>query len=258
MYSNFKNTTFILTLLISFSFTSFSQINQLDEKGRKQGEWQKTFVDSEALRYKGQFNDDKPVGKFVYYYPNNQVRSIITHDQNSKRSEAFFYHPTNDLIAHGIYRGELKDSVWTHFLPTGFYSFTETYKNGELHGERITFYGPEAIEDPKIKLILRKSNFVNGEQHGEFIEYFSDGIIKAEGSYLNGVLEGVILKNHPNGKTMIKERWKNQKKHGWWVTYDESGKELGRIYFLEGVQLEGKELTDYLEKLKNEGRSPNN
>lgn len=258
MHSNFKNIIFILSLLTSFGFTSIAQINQVDSKGRKQGEWVKTYDDSDALRYKGQFVDDKPVGKFVYYYPNNKVRSIIKHDENSNRSEAFFYHPGNEIIAHGIYRGEKKDSVWTHFLPTGHYSYTETYKNGLLNGERITYYGQEAVEDPRVKLILRKSNYVNGELSGDYIEYFPDGIIKEKGTYVNGSLEGVVLKNHPNGKTMIEERWKNKKKHGWWATYDESGIELGRIYFKHGVQLEGEELDNYMEKLKKEGKNPNN
>ncbi|RYM32582.1 hypothetical protein ERX46_15065 [Brumimicrobium glaciale] len=258
MYLNFKTTVLSLTLSLSLSIFSFSQINQVDASGKKQGEWAKTYDDSDDLRYKGQFKNDKPVGKFVYYYPNSKVRSIITHDENSNRSEAFFYHPGEQLIAHGIYRGEKKDSVWTHFLTSGHYSYSETYLNGELNGERITYYGAEAVEDPRIKLVLRKSNFVNGRQHGDFIEYFPDGVVKAEGSYVNGILDGMILRNHPNGKMMIKERWKNQEKHGWWVTYDESEKELGRIYFKEGVQLEGEDLNNYIQKLKKEGKSPNN
>ncbi|PWH81865.1 toxin-antitoxin system YwqK family antitoxin [Brumimicrobium oceani] len=257
MYLNLRTTVISLTLMLSLSVFSFSQINQVDAQGRKQGEWAKTYDDSDGLRYKGQFKNDKPVGKFIYYYPNNKIRSIITHDENSDRSEAYFYHPSSELIAHGIYRGKEKDSVWTHFLTSGHYSYTETYKNGVLHGERITYYGAEAVEDNRVKLVLRKSNYVNGKQQGDFVEYFPDGIVKAEGKYYDGKPDGVILKNHPNGKIMIKERWKNKTKHGWWVTYDESGKELGRIYFKDGTQLEGDELSEYLEKLKKEGINPN-
>lgn len=246
-------------ILISFGLqnTALSQINRVDDQGRKQGKWVKTFDDSEAIRYKGQFKNDQPIGKFVYYYPNNTVRSIIIHDENSNRSEAYFYHTTEDLLAHGIYRNQKKDSVWTHFLPTGHYSFIETYDNGELNGERITYYGVDANEDPKVKLILKKALYKNGEQHGEYIEYFPDGIIKGKGKYKHGYPDGVILKNHPNGKTMIKERWKNKKKHGWWTTYDESGKELGRKYYREGVELSGKELDAYIQELKEKGINPN-
>jgi len=156
---NLKNKAILFTFFFLFSvgFSSFGQINQVDEQGRKQGEWVRTYDDSETIRYKGQFKDGKPVGKFVYYYPNNKIRSIITHDDNSNRSEAYFYHLNEKLIAHGIYHNQKKDSVWTHFLPTGHYSYTETYKNGKLNGERITFYGPAAVDNPKKKLILRHS-----------------------------------------------------------------------------------------------------
>lgn len=255
MYLNFKIIVFMLAF--SMSFYSYAQINQTDEQGRKQGEWIKTYDDSDDIRYKGQFKDDEPVGKFVYYYPNKVVRSVIIHDEDSDRSEAYFYHLNKKLMAHGIYHGKKKDSVWTHFLPTGHYTFTETYKNGKLNGERITFYGPEAVDNVKTKLILRKANYKNGRLDGDFIEYFADGVVKAEGAYVNGAHEGVVLKNHPNGKTMIKERWKDGTKHGWWITYDESGKELGRIYFRQGVQLEDEELSRYLKKLEEEGVSPN-
>lgn len=258
MYSNIKSILFSLVLVLGLGYTSYAQVNKVDAQGRKQGNWVKTFDDSDDIRYQGQFKDDKPVGKFVYYYPEGQIRSIITHSENSNRSEAYFYQPTKELVAHGIYRGEKKDSIWSQFLPTGHYSYTETYKNGLLNGERITYYGQEAVEDPNVKLILRKSNFVNGKAEGKFVEYFPDGIIKTEGQYVDGYFDGVILKNHPNGKTMIEERWKNKNKHGWWITYDESGTELGRIYYREGDQIEGEKLTKYLEQLKKEGKNPNN
>src|SRR5690554_1764970 len=104
MYFSFKNSLFALTLFLGFNFHLFSQLNQVDEKGRKQGVWMKTYDDDhDLIRYKGQFKDNRPVGKFIYYYPNGKVRSIINHDENSNRSEAYFYHLNEKLIAHGIY-----------------------------------------------------------------------------------------------------------------------------------------------------------
>ena len=40
-------------------------VNQKDAQGRKQGPWERTWADSEQLRYSGQFKDDKPTGTFV-------------------------------------------------------------------------------------------------------------------------------------------------------------------------------------------------
>lgn len=252
------NKSYILGLLVlvGFGFGLEAQVNQTDANGKKQGEWVKFYENSEIIRYKGQFKDDKPVGKFVYYYPSKTVRTIIVHDEGSNRSEAFYYHENEKLIAHGIYRNQEKDSVWTHFLPTGHYSYEETYVNGVLNGERITYYGPE-VTDTKTKLVLRKANYKDGRLQGEFIEYFPDGVVKTKGRYSSGVYDGEIVKNHPNGKPMIIERWKRRKKHGWWTTYDEAGKELGRKYYRNGEHLEDEALTKHLQNLKEKGISPN-
>ncbi|MEX2485467.1 MAG: toxin-antitoxin system YwqK family antitoxin [Brumimicrobium sp.] len=231
-------------------------VNQVDGQGRKQGEWIKYFERSNVPRYKGQFKDDIPVGEFVYYYPSNKVRMIVKHEENSPRSEAYFYHENKELLAYGIYKNQEKDSVWTHYGPSGRISFKETYKVGELHGERITYYVPEIKHDKTVE-VMREAVYKNGRLNGPVIEYFPGGTKKLEGKYVEGKFEGVVKRYHPNGKLMIQERWKNRQKHGWWIAYDEKGKENGRIYYLKGEKLEGKELKDYMQKLKAEGKNPN-
>lgn len=254
-----KNIGLVLFFGVFFTFHSLAQLNQVDAQGRKQGEWVQYFDGAEyghIVRYKGQFKNDKPIGRFVYYYPSKKVRAVINHDENSSRSEAYFYHENESLAAHGIYRNGLKDSVWTNFLPSGHYSSSETYNNDVLHGEKIIYYGPEVAVE-KQRIILRKSNYENGRLNGEFIEYFPDGVVKAKGRYKEGVLDGLVMRYHPNGKPMFEERWKYRKKHGLWKTFDESGAEAGRKYYNRGVEIEGKELEIYLQKLKEQGKSPN-
>ena len=41
--------------------------NVTDAKGLKQGEWSRTWHDSQQVRYTGRFVDDVPVGTFTYY-----------------------------------------------------------------------------------------------------------------------------------------------------------------------------------------------
>lgn len=254
-----KSKWILMLFVFGLTLVAEAQVNQVDSRGRKQGTWVKNFDGKEfghIVRYQGQFKDDKPVGKFVYYYPTKKVRAIIIHDENSPRSEAYLYHDNEQLAAHGIYRNGKKDSVWTNFLPTGHYSSTETYKNDQLNGEKTIFYGPE-VTIQKTRLVLRKDNYRNGELNGEFIEYFPDGVVKAKGSYLNGVLNGKVMRYHPNGRPMFEEYWKNRRKHGLWKTFDESGKEEGRKYYKNGLAMEGKNLEKYLQDLKAQGKGPN-
>ena len=252
-----RNIALSVITALCFHINLYSQLNQVDKTGKKQGKWMKYFANSEDVRYMGQFKDDKPVGQFTYYFPSGAVRSIITHDAKSSRVEAIFYYEDKTLAETGIYQGEKKDSVWVHYTPYGELSFKETYKDGELNGEKTIYYKSEVSNDPSILLILRKANYKNGRLEGPFIEYFPDGVVKAKGQYKEGSLDGVVTRYNPNGTEMMLERWKNRGKHGWWITFDESGKEVGRKYFLRNESLEGEKLKEYLMELKEKGISPN-
>lgn len=246
-----------ITVLFSsliFSFSLFCQLNQVDDKGRKQGSWKKFHPSSNVPMYVGQFKDDEPIGTFTYYYPSSKVKAVITHKKGG-RSEAYMYHENKKLLAFGIYVNQKKDSIWTHYSPNGRLSLRETYKNDTLHGIRTVYYVTGVPDD--VTVIMSEQTFVDGRLNGPAKEYFPDGVIKMEGNYLEGGLNGVVNRYHPNGEIYIKERWKDKEKHGWWFTYDAMGKEMARRYFWKGETIEGEELTKHLQKLKAQGINPN-
>lgn len=255
---NLRNKNYLLLVLfLGLLSFSFGQVNKVDDKGRKQGKWVKYFANSSDVRYQGEFKDNQPMGTFIYYYPSGKVRAVIKHSLKSNRKVASYYHENDSLASYGIYRGELKDSTWINFLDTGWPMSKENYKNGELNGERVIYYGPEVSEDSKTAYILRRENYKDGRLDGTFKEYFHDGVLKTEGMYVNGQPEGLIKKYNPNGKIMMEERWKNRLKHGWWMSYDENGKENGRKYYYNGEELEGDKLEKHLKLLKEKGINPN-
>jgi len=243
--------------ILAFPLTFSAQVNQVDSQGRKQGEWVKYHERSKVPKYTGQFKNDQPVGKFIYYYPSSKLKSIVIHEEDSPRAEAYFYHENKNLLSFGIYMNQKKDSVWTHYGPSGRISFKETYKNDVLHGKRITYYVPELVHDKTVE-VMREANYENGRLNGPVVEYFPGGVKKLEGEYKEGKFDGIAKRYHPNGKLMILERWKNRRKHGWWVSYDSSGKETGRTYYFEGDKVEGKDLERMMKKFKEEGINPNN
>lgn len=247
-----------ITLIVTFGifFALAGQKNQVDEKGRKQGEWVKYYPNSVVPIYIGQFKDDKPIGTFTYYYPSKKVKSIVKHNPETGRSQAYFYHENKKLLAFGIYMNQQKDSVWTHYGPSGRISFRETYKNGELHGLKTIYYVPELIEDRTVEPMSEK-NYENGRLNGPAKEYFPGGVTKLEGFYKDGVFEGEVKHYHPNGKLHYVERWKDRRKHGWWIVYDEQGKERSRKFYNHNVELKGDRLKKHLQKLKEQGKNPN-
>src|SRR5690606_6083048 len=112
----------------------------VDAKGQKQGYWKKKDEKTGKLLYEGEFKDDKPVGKFKYYYPNDSVKAIITFRSGGPASYARLYHPTGKRMAEGKYKApEVKDSVWTYYDETGILLSRETFVNGKREGNSFIY-----------------------------------------------------------------------------------------------------------------------
>ena len=246
----------LVMLSVQFAFFTFSQVNQVDAQGRKQGVWEKKYPSSIAYEYKGQFKNDQPVGTFTYYYPSNKVKVVMKHDEKTKRSEAYMYYETGNLMSFGIYKNQKKDSVWTKFGPSKRISSRESYKNDVLDGKSIVYYVPEDITDKSVK-IAKESTYKNNKLEGLATEYFESGVIKSKTNYLNGLRHGQFLTNHPNGKPMLEEHYKYNYKNGFFRAFDEDGRESARKYYKMGELLEGEELQKWIEECKRTGKNLN-
>lgn len=248
-------TLFFIGFFFLSLITIAQPVNQKDSKGKKQGVWQKQYPKLQSFEYKGQFKDDIPVGTFTYYYPSSKVKGVVVHGAGG-RSQATLYHENGVLFAKGIYRNQLKDSVWDYFGPSGKQSLKETYLKDKLHGKTTIYYVPEDITDKSLMPAV-VTNYSNGVKEGEEIEYFDFGTVKGKVTYVNGLKEGIQTINHPNGKKMILDRFKKGQKHGWCGSYDQSGVETGKKYFYYGKELQGKELDEKLRQMKILGINPN-
>ena len=83
----------IVSIFIGLIFISSSTIfaqNHVDNEGLKQGEWVKYKNGSKF--YEGQFIDDKPIGEFLYFYPNGniKIRTLFHEDGKMNKTKIFF------------------------------------------------------------------------------------------------------------------------------------------------------------------------
>jgi antitoxin component YwqK of YwqJK toxin-antitoxin module len=239
-----KNLLFFLLIAVQ----GISQ-NVIDANGKKQGQWSKLYPGTKVYQYKGQFKDDKPVGTFMYYYQSSKLKAIVKHIEGSNRSEAQFYHDNGVIMSKGIYLDLKKDSVWSNFGPTGRLSNKETYKADVLHGKKTIFFVSEDPND-KSQIVSSISNYKEGVLEGEFVEYFDGGSMKEKGNYLNGKKSGFWMKYSIAGSIMIEECFKEGLRNGWTKSFDESGKEVGKQYYLQGRVIKGKELEVRLNQIK--------
>lgn len=236
----------ICIVFIFLGFSGLTQVNQKDANGLKQGVWKKAYPNSGVYQYVGQFKDDKPYGKFVYYYETGEVQAVIEFSSNGTIGYSKMYHESGYLMARGKYINQLKDSTWVYFDDRGIISYQEDYKNGKLNGNHIIYYEPQNGQ----YLIAKWYTYKDGKKHGEFKCYHPNTQLECEGTYDNDRLHGTIKYYSPNGKYLRIERYNLGVKHGYWIFYKEDGTQEGYKLFWEGRELKGEELAKKEAELK--------
>jgi antitoxin component YwqK of YwqJK toxin-antitoxin module len=238
---NVKNILlFFLVLFFSVNYNS----QTTDAQGRKQGYWKKKDEKTGKLIYEGEFKDDKPTGKFIYYYPNDTARrAVMFFYHNGEVAYANLYHPTSGrLMAQGKYVNEKKDSIWKYFDEAGKLISTENYINGKKEGKAFVFLNEiEIIEEVVYK---------NDKKHGPYKQYYQAGKIKCTGHYENGEKQGKFTWYYPNGKIYQVGNYINGQPEGIFLIFEKDGKIKEKQVFFKGTLLKGKDAEAYEKKLK--------
>jgi len=205
-----------------------------DGRGREQGKW--TIYDSTgAVRAKGQYKNGKREGQWYFYFPSGKTEQEGVYkdgnpegkwlwyfaDGKIRREESFlkgkedgiYYelNATGDTLNVGEYIEGDKIGTWKYI--TGDALVVENYKDGIQHGDYIVYNLPE-------KTVRTQSKYLNGNLHGKFVEYYSDGKVYREGTYMGG------------------------KQNGAWKIYTEEGLVETTIEYTQGEisKVDGKEM----------------
>ncbi len=244
---------FILLLALIIGSTGFCQdINKKDAQGRKQGVWKKPHEGVQQYKYVGQFKDDKPVGKFVYFRTSGTVEAILQFQDNGSVAYSQMYHESGYMMARGKYVNQKKDSTWVYYDDRGIVSYQEDYKNGLLDGQKVIYYEPK---DGEYK-VKEYSYWKEGVQHGEYKKYHPNKNVAEEGVYTDGNFDGTIKLYHPNGRIKSLQPYQFAVKHGFWIFYNEKGVREGYVLYWEGKKLKGQAKLDKEAELKANGTAP--
>ena len=206
--------------------------NVTDAKGLKQGEWSRTWHDSQQVRYTGRFVDDVPVGTFTYYSTTGKLESVIDHYPRGSASHARHYHPNGKLMAEGRYEGQRKDSTWTYYDTQGNRRSVERYANGTKDGEQVVYYADGKVAE--------RMHFMAGLQHGRFEQYHDNGVLQSESIYMSGQPEGVMTWYYPSGKKEIEGHMVNGSRDGAWLYFNEDGTIQIQVLYAQGEYVKDK------------------
>jgi antitoxin component YwqK of YwqJK toxin-antitoxin module len=221
---------------------SFLLAQTTDAAGNKQGYWKKKDEKTDKLIYEGEFKDNKPVGKFKYYYPNDSVQAIMSFRDAGKIAYAKLFHPTGKRMAEGKYIKEIKDSLWLFYDEAGVLISKDKYVMGKKDGISYVYLPDGAVAEER--------NFKMDVQHGPFKQYFDGKKLKGQGNYVNGNLDGRAAYYFPNGIEVAAGFYKNGHKTGPWIYKDEKGKIKEKEYYKNGKLASKKETDEFFSKNK--------
>jgi len=210
-----------LIIIIAFATTLNAQlVNQENGNGEKEGRWVKYF-DNNKIKYEGQFHLDKPYGKFIYYYKKGGIKAVSEFSDDGIIADNITYYENGKLLAEGKFVNQKKDGIWKYYLNQESNPIVskETYKNGVLEGESVTYYPDSG--DPTEKVYYK-----NGKKDGKLLKYFPDGTLMTESYYKDGLPNGAFVHYHMDGKVQIEGSYSNGVQTGEWKYFDESGKQV--------------------------------
>ena len=203
----------IVILIVFIPFFSFSQVNQTDTNGLRQGLWKKQQPNGKPL-YEGQFKNDKPIGTWKRYHEGGQVKAVINYDANTDSAFAQLFDELGKKVAEGVYINEKKAGAWKYFSEDRLIA-DEQFKLGLKDGVSHTYYDSGEV--------LEEIDWKNGKQDGNHGVFFKDGKPFMEYKMQYDLRNGLCLTYFKNGKLELEAYYKNNLRDGNWNFYHENG-----------------------------------
>lgn len=215
----------IVIFIILLPYISFSQINQTDANGLRQGFWQKQQANGKLL-YEGSFKDGKPVEEWKRYHEGGQLKALINYEGDSAITQLF--DQWKNKMAEGVYVNQKKEGKWIYFSENRILS-TENFENGLKNGISQTFYNSGEL--------MEQINWVNDKKEGNYQLFFKTGEPYLQCKMVNNQRNGLCIISFINGRQELVANYKNGLRHGEWKYYNEKGAYLYTLNYQLGKLL---------------------
>ncbi|NQU54229.1 MAG: hypothetical protein HQ522_17005 [Bacteroidetes bacterium] len=213
-----------LLLFIFIPFFAFSQINQTDSNGLRQGLWKKQQPNGK-LMYEGNFRDGKPVGEWKRFHEGGQVKAIINYKVDSDSAFSQLFDEAGKMVAEGNYVNQVKEGNWVYFSGKRKVA-EEQFKLGLKSGVSKKYYDTGEL--------MEKADWVNNMQEGNYQIYFKTGEPYLQCKMSFNQRNGLCLVHSQKGKLEMEANYRNNLRHGEWKYYDESGNFLYSLKYNNG------------------------
>lgn len=232
----------IFILLLSLQLACFGQqaANLRDEQGLRQGAWAGHFENG-RLRYEGQFVDDQAVGLFKYYYPTGALRAELLYTPGQDTVDVTYYHNNRQVFARGFFLDQKRVGHWRFFNEMGVQVAETHYHNNLEQGESKTLF-------PGGKL-AEVVTWNQGIKNGPWIQYFEDGSVRLQATYLDDKLTGDFEVFYPNGQKVLQAHYIENLPHLTWKYFSREGELEKEVVYEKGKMIRE---TIYIERQQEE------
>lgn len=247
-----------LTAGFCFLATAYSQPQQnVNPNG-----YNKFFYENGKISSEGMMKDGRPDGYWKTYSPNGKIKVEGNRKNYELDSLWKFYNGEGKIIIEINYLIGKKEGIKRNWDAEGFIISEENYLTDAKQGMTIHYFPPDDSSQARGKIKM-KTPFDKGKENGTAFEYDKEGNIITILEYAYGVLrkqetinrtdkkgekQGAWKEFFPNGKVKTETSYLNGKKTGYSKTFLENGS-LGNIekYVGDSLQSEAPELATKLE-----------
>jgi len=209
-----------------------------DEEGIKQGLW-KEYYETGELRSEGKYENGVKVGEWKYYYRNGKLDQKGKYVKGKPEGEWKWFHENGNPWREEVYSKGKEDGPAVEYNDTGLVVAKGEYIEGEKEGLWIYHYGDHREE----------GSYKDGLQDGVWKGWYNNGKLSFEGKFVNGLEDGKHTWYYENGKVREEGKYILGSREGVWKKYDSDGVEVVEITYRDNkeIKIDGtavKHLTD--------------
>ena len=200
----------------------------VDSLRNKIGIWSE-YHNSGEFRGKGLYANDKRIGDWIFYYPNEKVEQRGKYDKKGRaQGEWKWFYENGSLLREEIYLDNLRNGIMTEYTEDGKVITKGEYIDDLQEG--IWFY-----ETPEYKEI---GKYVNDKPDSLWKRlYMPKEKLRFEGRFLNGDEDGKHTWFWENGKKMTEGSFIGGMKQNDWKFYDEAAFNYLTIFYENNVEI---------------------
>jgi antitoxin component YwqK of YwqJK toxin-antitoxin module len=211
------------------------------------------FYQNDTLTSKGKYNNfNKKIGKWIYYWENQQIKKEGLFEINNKKGEWKYYFKNGYLQQKGVYVKNKPNGLWEWWYENGVKRRTEEYLNGRENGEvkeydtlgNLITHGEYSYGEREgdwfyiINDYKEEGKFTGGMKTGKWkTTYINKKQIKFQGEYINDTPIGKHTFYFPNGLIKKVGKYKNGLKNGEWILYNERGEKKISYLYKRGIEI---------------------